>query len=218
MRKWIGVAVIGLSVSGLVFCAEEAGKPPAKPKVIGPKPAVRFKPLKPPLRAPLSKGKVLAKSDLLPFIPAPPKGWKAEKPSGKTGRAGAFASTRVRRVFKKGNEQITFILEDLGPHNPYFSMKEPLKIVQKKTSQGYSKKLMLGKLAAQEVFNTKRKQGVVFTVLEKRIQLNVAGKGIEDTSLLVKLAKTVDLKKLKKVLDEKSKKALEPGSGVPTGR
>jgi len=205
MRKWIVAAVIGLSVSGLVFCAEEVAKPPAKPEVTITKPPGKPKDVKLAPRKPVPRAKVLDKGDLFPFVPKPPKGWTAGKPTGKTQRIAHFAVTQVSRVYRKGGQTVTFIMEDLGSGNPYFFMKQPWKPQEKKTPDGYQRKLMLGKMAVEESFRKKQERGLIFLVLENRIQLNIGGTGLTDTSFLVELAKTIDFKKLKKVLEEKSK-------------
>jgi hypothetical protein len=196
MKKWI-TAVICLSVTGFVLCGEEVVKPPAP---AGP-------PSEPPSKLPVPRAKVLDKAELLPFLPPPPKGWTAGKPTGRTLRASFFASTQVSRVYRKGGQEITFLLEDLGSNNPYFYMKEVWKPSEKKEEDWYSKKLMLGEIAAEQSYNKKAKRGLIFLVLDKRIQLNVAGLKMEeeDTSVLVELAKTIDFKKLKKAMEEKSK-------------
>ena len=194
MKKcMILVATTVLSVSAFWGWTEEAAKPSPAPER---KRAV-------PRKA-LPRSKVMSKSELLRFIPAPPKGWTAPKPTSKTQRVSAFAVTQVTRVFRKGRQQITFILEDLGTNNPYFYM-DPWKPLEKKTPEKYTKKLMLGKIAAEETYNKEKKQGLIFLVFEKRIQLNVSGSRVEDTSVLVELAKKVNFKELKEALEESAK-------------
>lgn len=191
----IVIAAMALCVVGLKCLAEEAVAPPAKPEKPAAVPGL-----------PAAEAKVLDKEVLLPFVPKAPKGWKAPKPLATTQRLGPVANTRISQWFTKGAQRVNLILEDLGTNNPYFAMKEPVfAIKEEKTEQGYKKKVMLGKVAAQEVFDKAKKEGFVFTVLEKRIQLYVAGTGMEDNKVVVELAKKVKLEELKKVLKEKSK-------------
>ncbi|UCD57989.1 MAG: hypothetical protein JSV16_02425, partial [Candidatus Hydrogenedentota bacterium] len=190
------VTVIGFCLGILGCTAEEAAKPtpPVKPG----------EPLVMPAKVP-AKAEVLDWQELVRFVPKPPEGWKAAKPIGSTQRMGPFAVSKVSRMFTKGTQRVEFRMEDLGTNNPYFFMKEPWKIVEKKTADSYTKKLMLGEAAAEESFYKSKKMGLVFLVFERRIQLNISGAGIEDASLLVKMAKGLDLKELKKTLEEKSK-------------
>ena len=203
MRKWVVIAVMGLSVSGMVCWAEEAAKPSAKPEAA--RPPVKPEPVMVAPRGPVGQAKVADKSELLRFVPAKPKGWTAGKPTGSTRKLGIFAVTEVKQFYKRGSQQIAFVLEDLGTNNPYFFMKEPWKPKESKSPDRYVKKVMLGKVAAEETFWKAKKRGLIFLVFESRIQLNISGTGINDTSVLVAMAKTIDLKNLKKVLDEKSK-------------
>ena len=190
------LAVIGLCLGSLWCTGEEAAKPepPVKPG----------EPVVMPAKVP-AKAQVVDWKELVRFVPKPAEGWKVAKPIGSTQRMGPFAVSRVSRMFTKGTERIEFRMEDLGTNNPYFFMKEPWKIVEKKTEDSYTKKLMLGKVAAEESYYESKKAGLVFLVFERRIQLNISGAGIEDTSLLVEMAKGLDLKELKKTLEEKSK-------------
>jgi len=195
MRKCVLiVAAIGLSLSWLCAYGEEE-KPPAEPE------EAAVAPEKLPVVA-----KVVEWENLIGFIPKAPKGWKAAKPIGNTDRPGGpFALSRVSQTYAKGKQRVTFILEDLGTSNPYFSMEEPWKPTERKMGGWQTKKAMLGKVAAEESFNRKEKRGTVFLVFEKRVQLNVSGTGIEDTSILVQLGKSINFEELKKTLEEKSK-------------
>jgi len=194
MRKSAIVGTVGVFLVCLACCGEEPAGKAAKPE----------KPVVVPVK-PVREAKVLDKEELMRFLPKAPKGWKASKPVGSTQRMGPLAYTKVSRSFTKGTQRIQFILDDLGTINPYFSMKEEPKIKEEKTEDGYRKKLMLGKVAAQEVFDGKKKESLIFVVFEKRVQLNVVGTGVEDNSVAVGLAKSINFEELKKTLEEKSK-------------
>ena len=206
MRKWVLVLVLMLSIGGLAVFAEEVSKPPEKSDVAEkPVPPVKVEPIMVPPSTPLGEAKVLDKPDLQKFLPKAPKGWLSGPVTGRTQRPGVFAVTKVQQLWRKGGQRITVILEDLGSNNPYFFMKEPWKPYEKKTEDGYNKKIMLGKVVAEESFRPKEKLGLIFLVFEKRIQLNVSGNGFTDTKLLVETAKKIDFEKLKKAMEEQSK-------------
>ncbi len=151
------------------------------------------------------KAEVVDWQEIVKFVPEALEGWKAAKPVGKTQRVGPFAVATVSRMFTKDGLRIEFRMEDLGTNNPYFFMKEPWKTIEQKTDEVYTKKLMLGKVAAEETYRTKEKLGLVFAVFERRIQLNISGYGVENTSLLIDMAKKINFEELAKVLKEKSK-------------
>jgi hypothetical protein len=153
----------------------------------------------------VGSAKILDSKELLPFLPKAPEGWRAAKPLDSTQRMGPFGVSRVSQMFTKGKQRVEFLLEDLGTNNPYFFMKEPWKIVEKKTDLAYTKKLKVGDFVVEENFHKDRNEGLMFMVFEKRIQLNIKGSGIEDTSVIVEMAKGIDFNELKKTLEEKSK-------------
>lgn len=191
--------VIGLCSWAPLSCSEEPAKPPAAPPPEG----GVAPPVSPGGLPPMAK--VVDWQELQRFIPKPPKGWKAGKPVGKVQRMGPLAISSVARALTKGSQRVEVGIEDLGTNNPYFAMEEPWKPAEVQTEEVSVRKVMLGKVAAEETFFKNKKKGVVFVVFEKRIQLRVEGTGIEDTSLLVSLAKKVNFEDLKKALAEKSK-------------
>ncbi len=206
MRKWVLVLVLMLSVAGLAVCAEEAAKPAETSDVAEkPVPPVKVEPIMVQPTGPLGSAKVLSKTDMLKFVPRAPKGWKTGRQTGGTQRPGVFAVTRVEQEYIKDTQRIVFLMEDLGTNNPYFYMKDPWPIKEKKTEESYTKKLMLGKVAAEENFYPKQKRGSIFLVFGKRVQLNIIGTGISDSKVLVEMAKTINFDKLKKTMEEKSK-------------
>jgi len=186
------LVVLGIWLSGWTCSGEEPAPP--KPE----EPAVTPVPMPP-------KAKVLDWQELVKFVPKPPKAWKAVKPKGQTQSMGPFATSKVTAIFTKGPQRIEFVIDDFGTINPLFSMEEPWTVVEKDTPEQLTKKLMLGKVLAEETFFKNKKQGVVLVMFEKRIQLNITGWGIDDTSLLVEMVKKVKFEDLKKALAEKSK-------------
>ncbi len=190
-RCVVVLVVVGIWLSSWMCSGEE----PAPPKPEGP--AVAPVPMPP-------KGKVVDWQELVPFVPKAPKGWKGTKPKGQTG-PGPFATSKVTAMFTKGPQRVEFVLDDWGTMNPLLVLNEQWTVVEKKTDEQVTKKLMLGKVEAEETFFKNKKQGVVLVIFEKRIQMNITGWGIEDTSILVELAKKVNFDGLKKVLEEKSK-------------
>jgi hypothetical protein len=198
MKKSLAlVVVIGLCLGVLAWCrmagteTEGSATKPEEPLFVPGKVLV--------------KAKVVDWKELRKFLPKAPAGWKAAAPKGKIQRIGPHAASQVRQTFQRGGQQIDVFLEDLGSNNPYVFRKEAWKPLERETEGWASKKVMLGKVAAEVTAWKTQKRSLVFLVFEKRIQLNVSGTGTSDTDTLVKMAKQIDFNKLKKALKEKSK-------------
>lgn len=201
MRKWMAfLLVVGLCLG--VLAVGRASEGSATEEEVAPPKADE------PLIIPgkmLAPAKIVDWQELQKLLPKPPKGWRAMKPSGKVQRIGPHAVSQVKQSFRRGVQRIDIILEDLGSNNPYVFMKEPWKPYVGKTESSVARKIMLGKVPAEEHVREKDKRCLVFLVFENRIQLNVSGTGMSDPKVLVDVAKQIDLEALKKALEEKSK-------------
>lgn len=139
---------------------------------------------------------------LLPILPEPPEGWKADKAEGSTDEAGDSKITNVHRDYTKGegeNVPTTAIsILDSAANPDYVVATTAAWNFSSNSPEGYTKSVTIDGLPGFETYETEEKHGTLWVMVAKRYFLQIETMGQEPKELQEWL-KRVDLKKLSEV-------------------
>jgi hypothetical protein len=145
---------------------------------------------------------VVEYAKLIPLLPEPPAGWKAEKPEGSTSDDGGFKLTNVHREYQKGDGEhvpmASINILDLAASPEYVTATTASWTSTNEGGEGYSKPVTIDGNPAFETFEKDDKHSTLWIVVAKRylVQFELQG---EDPKELQEWAKRVDLKKLAEI-------------------
>lgn len=139
---------------------------------------------------------------LLPLLPEPPEGWKADPAEGSTDNLGETDITTVHRDYIKGEGDAVpttsiSILDSVA--NPAY-LEATIAAWDSSTSDetGYAKSLTLDDQPGFEIYENEGKHGTLWLVIGKRyiLQIEITG---QEAPELQEWLKRIDLKKLAEV-------------------
>ena len=142
---------------------------------------------------------VVAFEKLITFLPEPPAGWTAEKPSGSTNDIEVFKLSTASRTYQKGDDDdtpvTTVTILDAGGHQGYFDITTKAWQTDSQTPEGYDKAVEIDGMRGFEHSNIAAKSSSLSIVVGKRyfIQIDVTN---QDPRELREWLKKIDLKKL----------------------
>ncbi|MDQ2659284.1 MAG: hypothetical protein M3Y03_02570 [Verrucomicrobiota bacterium] len=136
---------------------------------------------------------------ILPLLPEPPAGWKAEPAEGTTDDIGETKITTVHRDYTKGEgkDALTTSISILDSFaNPeYVQMTVAGWTADTTEADGYSKAVTIEGLPGFETFANADKHGTLWLVAAKRYIVQIETTG-QDATALQEWQKRIDLKKL----------------------
>jgi hypothetical protein len=136
---------------------------------------------------------------LLPLLPEPPAGWKADPPEGSTEDLGEMKLTNVHRDYQKdqtGDPPTTAIsILDSAANPEYVDSTTSAWDADTSDVEGYSKKLNIDGMPGYETFENDGKHGSLWLLVAKRYFLQIETTG-QDPKELQEWLKRIDLKKL----------------------
>ena len=139
---------------------------------------------------------------LLPVLPEPPEGWKAEPAEGSTDDVGETQIATVHRDYVKGEGDGAFItsisiLDSIA--NPgYVEATTSAWTSNTSDANGYTKSITVDEMPGFETFENEGKHGTLWLIVAKRYILQIESTG-QDASELQNWLKRIDLKKLAEV-------------------
>ena len=138
-------------------------------------------------------------AQLLPFLPAVPAGWTAEKPGGSTTEIEVFNLSTVTQTYQKGDDEnapvVTVTIIDAGGHKGYFDATTLQWKINAQNADGYDKTVEIDGMRGYEHYSTANNSGSLSVIVANRyfIQVEVAN---QDPKELREWLKKIDLKKL----------------------
>lgn len=136
---------------------------------------------------------------LIAFLPEPPAGWTAERPSGSTADIEVFKLSTATRTYIKGEEDdspiTTVTIIDAGGHQGYFDITTKGWKTQNRTADGYDIPIQINGMPGYEHSSVPNKSSSLWVVVGKRyfVQIEVAN---QEPNELREWLKRIDLKKL----------------------
>ena len=178
-----------LALLQLLACAALALTCVAQPPPPGAEPPKESSPL----------GDVVDFKLLLPLLPEPPAGWKADPPEGSTEDLGEMKLTNVHRDYQKdqtGDAPTTAIsILDSAANPEYVESTTSAWDADTSDVEGYTKKLNIDGMPGFEAFENEGKHGSLWLLVAKRYFLQIETSG-QDPKELQEWLKRIDLKKL----------------------
>ncbi len=136
---------------------------------------------------------------LLPLLPEPPAGWKAEKAEGSTDDLGETKITTVHRDYDKGDSKdaptTSISILDSVANPDYVELTTAGWKLTESTPDGYTKPVEIGGNPGFETFETDGKHGALWLLVAKRYFLQIETTG-QDPKELQEWLKRIDLAKL----------------------
>ena len=136
---------------------------------------------------------------LLPLLPEPPAGWKADPAEGSTEDLGEMKLTNVHRDYQKdqtGDAPTTAIsILDSAANPEYVESTTSAWDADSSDVDGYSKKLNIDGMPGFETFENDGKHGSLWLLVANRYFLQIETSG-QDPKELQEWLKRVDVKKL----------------------
>ena len=145
---------------------------------------------------------VVEYTKLIPLLPEPPAGWKADKPEGSTMDVGGFKLTNVHREYQKGEgDQVpmaSISILDSAANPDYVTATTAAWTSTNEGPDGYGKPVTIDGNPGFEAFENDGKHGTLWVMVAKRyfVQFELQG---EDAKELQEWVKRVDLKKLAEI-------------------
>ncbi len=136
---------------------------------------------------------------LIPFLPATPPGWTAEKPTGSTDQIEVFNLSTASQTYQKGEEEnapvVTVTLIDAGGHKGYFDAATVLWKSRIETPEGYDKTAVIDGMPGYEHYSKAANSSSLSVVVAQRyfIQIEVTN---QDPKELREWLRKIDVKKL----------------------
>lgn len=140
---------------------------------------------------------------LLPFLPATPAGWTAEKPGGSTTEIEVFNLSTASQTYQKGDEEnapvVTVTIIDAGGYKGYFEATTVRWRGNSQSPDGYDKTVEIDGMPGYEHFNIASNSGSLSVIVAKRyfVQIEVANqdpKELREWLKKIEVAKLAELK------------------------
>ncbi len=139
---------------------------------------------------------------LLPLLPEPPAGWKAEPAEGSTDNLGETQITTVHRDYVKGtgdNAPITSIsILDSVANPEYVEATTSAWNTNTSDAEGYTKSITVAGMPGFETYENGDQHGTLWVMIAKRYILQIETTG-QPAPELQEWLKRIDLKKLAEV-------------------
>ena len=136
---------------------------------------------------------------LLPLLPEPPEGWKADKAEGSTDDLGDTKITTVHRDYDKGDAKdaptTSISILDSVANPDYVELTTAGWKLTESTPEGYTKPVEIAGSPGFETFETDGKHGTLWLLVAKRYFLQIETTG-QDAKELQDWLKRIDLAKL----------------------
>ncbi len=184
------------SLARLLLCASLllAGRAPAQP----PPPGEEATPA--PERR--TTAKVADYQKLLPVLPEPPEGWKADDAEGSTEDLGESQISSAHRDYTKGEigdaPTTSISILDSVTSPEYVEATTAGWKLNETTAEGFTKSLSIDGYPGFETFENDEKHGTLWLLVAKRYFLQIETMG-QDAAALEEWLKRVDLKKLAEI-------------------
>jgi len=142
-------------------------------------------------------------SRLLPILPEPPAGWKADEAEGSTDNIGETSITNVHRDYQKGEggdgaPTTAISILDSASNPEYVESTTAAWDSNASDAEGYTKSVTVDGLPGFETFENDGKHGTLWVMIAKRYFLQIETTA-QDASALQEWVKRVDLKKLAEI-------------------
>jgi len=139
---------------------------------------------------------------LLPILPEPPAGWKADPAEGSTEDLGDTEISSVHRDYAKGESAdsptTSISILDSAANPEYVESTTAGWKLSETTAEGYTKGLNLDGMPGFEAFESEDKHGTLWILVAKRYFLQIETTG-QDPKELQEWLKRIDVKKLAEV-------------------
>ncbi len=139
---------------------------------------------------------------LLPLLPEPPAGWKAEPAEGSTDNLGETQITTVHRDYVKGegdNAPITSIsILDSVANPEYVEATTSAWNTNTSDAEGYTKSITVAEMPGFETYENDDQHGTLWLMIAKRYILQIETTG-QPAPELQEWLKRIDLKKLAEI-------------------
>ena len=136
---------------------------------------------------------------LLPVLPEPPEGWKADPAEGSTDDLGETEITSVHRDYTKGDWETapttSISILDSAANPEYVESTTAAWNANTSNAEGYTKSINLDGIPGFETFENEGKHGTLWLMVAKRYFLQIETTG-QDPAELQGWLKRIDLKKL----------------------
>lgn len=136
---------------------------------------------------------------LLPLLPEPPTGWKADPAEGSSDTLGETQITTVHRDYVKGDGEgaptTSISILDSVANPEYVESTIAGWTSNSDNAEGYTKSIKIDGLPGFETFEKDGKHGTLWLVVAKRYILQIETTG-QDAPELQEWLKRIDLKKL----------------------
>lgn len=156
----------------------------------------------PPPGADITSGAVVDFKKLLPILPEPPQGWKADPAEGSTDDLGETQIATVHRDYQKGDGDnvptASISILDAAANPEYVDATTAGWTTDTSDAEGYSKPLSIDGQPGFEIFENDGKHGTLWIMVAKRYILQIDTTGA-DAPELQEWLKRVDLKKLAEI-------------------
>lgn len=144
-------------------------------------------------------GDVVDYTKLLPALPDPPEGWKADEAEGSTEDLGDAQISSVHRDYQKGDTgevpTTSISLLDSAATPEYVETTTAAWKLTETTAEGYTKPVTLDGNPGFETFENHGKHGTLWVLVAKRYFLQIETTG-QDPKEIQEWLKRIDLKKL----------------------
>ncbi|CAN5264208.1 hypothetical protein BH20VER2_BH20VER2_03710 [soil metagenome] len=156
-----------------------------------------------PSASQIPAAEVVDYSKLLPILPEPPEGWKADQAEGSTDNIGETSITNVHRDYQKGEggdgaPTTAISILDSASNPEYVESTTAAWDANSSDPEGYTKSVTIEGLPGFETFENEGKHGTLWLMVAKRYFLQIETSG-QDASALQEWIKRIDLKKLTEV-------------------
>ena len=136
---------------------------------------------------------------LLPMLPEPPTGWKADKPEGSTTESEGFSLTTAGRTYVQGEAEnaptVTLNILDSGNSKQFYDLTTATWNVSKETAEGYMKAVTIDGNRGYEQFTKDGEIGNLWVIVGGRYFVQVETTHLPPAEMQNWLKK-LDLKKL----------------------
>ena len=144
-------------------------------------------------------GEVVDYQKLLPILPEPPAGWKADVAEGSTDDLGEAMITNVHRDYFKGEAEdaptTAISILDSAANPEYVESTVAAWDVNASNPEGYTKSVTVEGLPGFETFENEGQHGTLWLLIAKRYFLQIETTG-QEAKELQEWLKRIDLKKL----------------------
>ena len=121
--------------------------------------------------------------ELIEYLPQPPRGWKADEPTGETNSFAGYSVSQAKQTYFQNDRTITVSIFDWAFNSALYTPFLLSTEFSQESTEGYNKGIKIGDIPGRKEYDYRTKNGSLNLLINRRFFLQIDGDNIEETEL-----------------------------------